>query len=252
VKFRKKPIVIEAVLWDGRGSGHSGEKPFNPSQNASAASSLTPGETSATQGKPPGGKMEAMQYDSEKAELKELRELHHKLVWAIGWYAGETLEEALEKFIASKLPAASPDALRVRELIAKWKERAADAAKNAKIDPEFEQGNSAAHWAIQLCIDELESLAASSGASDAEENLADYLLRNRPPAWDYAKVLELARRVAKSGASAGIIIFSLFLLFGCGAHKPPRPFVSAPPNFEGQCAIGYQYNHWSQKCVAKP
>ena len=34
--------------------------------------------------------------------------------------------------------------------------------------------------------------------SDANENLADYLLRNQPPTWNYAHVLELARKVAAS------------------------------------------------------
>jgi hypothetical protein len=44
----------------------------------------------------------------------------------------------------------------------------------------------------------------------------------------------------------------LLFLFGCGAHKSPRPFIGAPPNFEGKCSIGYQYNHWSQKCEKYP
>jgi hypothetical protein len=35
---------------------------------------------------------------------------------------------------------------------------------------------------------------------EAEENLADYLLRNQPPTWDYAKVLGLARKVAQAEA----------------------------------------------------
>jgi hypothetical protein len=34
--------------------------------------------------------------------------------------------------------------------------------------------------------------------------------------------------------------------------KPVKPIVSAPPNFEGKCAIGEQYNHWSQKCEKYP
>jgi len=56
---------------------------------------------------------------------------------------------------------------------------------------------------IAASMEQQAALAASGGAqSDAEENLADYLLRNQPPTWDYAKVLELARKVATSGASA--------------------------------------------------
>jgi hypothetical protein len=39
-------------------------------------------------------------------------------------------------------------------------------------------------------------LKLQGAPTDAEENLADYLLRNQPPTWDYATILRLAKAVA--------------------------------------------------------
>ena len=55
---------------------------------------------------------------------------------------------------------------------------------------------------VRIMRDAEKSLIQPHGASDAEENLADYLLRNRPTHWQYDEVLKLARKVATRGASA--------------------------------------------------
>ena len=79
-------------------------------------------------------------------------------------------------------------AAELRKLVEKWRNQSVRTNEAKYQDGDFLE-----------CSKELEPLIARLEAPpnhDAEENLADYLLRTSPPDWNYEQILRLAKSIA--------------------------------------------------------